>query len=108
MGLVTYDHVWAGPHEQAPKPINKELCQERERAREGNVSFKPETRANTATLGGGLGWGEIASILGRFSPMAKPLSWKIRQISAERHRLVDPRTGRNERGRGGVLLTSCS
>ena len=51
MGLVTYDHVWAGPHEQAPEPINKELCQERERAREGNVSFKPETRGQYCDSG---------------------------------------------------------
>ena len=29
-GLVTYDHFWARPHKQAPEPINKELCEERE------------------------------------------------------------------------------
>lgn len=51
MGLVTYNHVWARTHEQAPEPINKELCQDRKNTRK-KCEIGPETQDHIPRLGG--------------------------------------------------------
>lgn len=50
-GLVTYNHVWAGPHEQAPEPVNKELCQERKSTRK-RCEMGPEIQDHLPDLEG--------------------------------------------------------
>ena len=69
MGLVTYNHIWAGPHEQAPEPVNKELCQERG---EGNLGFSQRAGAIFQVWDQSQGEETQFTSLGEVQPPAEP------------------------------------
>lgn len=71
MGLVTYNHVWARTHEQAPEPINKELCQDRKNTRK-KCEIGPEIQDHIPRLGGASGGGNTVYTPAGVQPQAKP------------------------------------